>query len=140
RAVLVTATQDAAVDLRVRGLDPAVHHFREAGVVGHFHGIDAVVPEQLVGATGGEDFHAQGGQLAGEVDDAGLVGNADQRAADGEAGGLVGHWESHNRLLTFSGRSPGRRSQRRSYCLSFLRRVPRLSPSNSEALVWLPFT
>src|SRR5690606_15861055 len=42
RAVLVTATEDATVDLRVQGLHPAVHHFREAGVVGHFHGVDAV--------------------------------------------------------------------------------------------------
>lgn len=59
--------------LRVQGLHPTVHHFREAGVVGHFHGRDAVVPEQLVGAAGGKDFHAEGDQLTGEVDDAGLV-------------------------------------------------------------------
>ena len=136
RAVQVATTEDAAVDLRVQGLHPAVHHFREAGVVGHFHGGDAVVLEQLVGAAGGEDFHAEGGELAGEVDDAGLVGNADQGAADGEAGGLVSHWKA---IMQLKGGELGQ-AQSRSYCLSFLRRVPRLRPSSSEALVWLPFT
>ncbi|MOA21610.1 hypothetical protein D3C78_1421120 [compost metagenome] len=93
RAVDVATAEDAAMHFRVQGLHPAVHHFREAGVVGHFHGGDAVVLEQLVGTAGGKDFHAEGSQLTGEVDDAGLVGNADQRAANGKAGGLVGHYE-----------------------------------------------
>ena len=35
------------------------------------------------GAAGGEDLDPAGGQGAGEVDDAGLVGDADQGAADG---------------------------------------------------------
>ncbi|MNF49332.1 hypothetical protein D3C84_306020 [compost metagenome] len=94
RAVEGATAEDAAVDLRVQGLHPAVHHFREAGVVGDFHGGYAVVLEQLVGAAGGEDFHVQGDEFAGELKDAGLVGDADQRAADGEAGSLVGHNDS----------------------------------------------
>src|SRR5690606_6902154 len=77
------AAEDAAVDLRVQGLDPAVHHLREAGVVRHFHRRDAVVPEQAEGAAGGEDLHPQLAQGTGKVQDAGLVGNADQGAADG---------------------------------------------------------
>lgn len=103
RAVQVAATEDTAMHLRVQGLHPTVHHFREAGVVGHFHGRDAVVPEQLVGAAGGKDFHAEGDQLTGEVDDAGLVGNADQRAADGQAGGLVGHCKGPEGWLPAAG-------------------------------------
>ena len=90
-AVDVTATQDAAVDFRVQGLDPAVHHFREAGVVSDFNGLDALLAEQLVGAAGGEDFNALGAQLAGKIDDTGFVRNADQRAAYRQAGSLVGH-------------------------------------------------
>src|ERR1700712_302553 len=35
-------TQDAAVDFRVQGLDPAIHHFRETGVVRDFYRCDAV--------------------------------------------------------------------------------------------------
>ncbi len=90
-AVQVAAAEDAAVDLRVQGLHPAVHHLREAGVVGHFDSRDAVVTQQLEGAAGGEDLDAEGFEVAGEVDDAGLVGHADQRAAHGKAGGMVGH-------------------------------------------------
>ena len=59
RSVQVATTEDAAVNLRVQGLDPTVHHLREAGVIGHFHGINVAVAQQLVGATGGEDFHTQ---------------------------------------------------------------------------------
>ena len=90
-AIQVAAAEDAAVDLRVQGLHPAVHHLREAGVVGHFDSRDAVVTQQLEGAAGGEDLDAEGFEVAGEVDDAGLVGHADQRAAHGKAGGMVGH-------------------------------------------------
>ncbi|MNQ50453.1 hypothetical protein D3C85_643980 [compost metagenome] len=95
RAVEIATAEDAAVDLRMQGLHPAVHHFREAGVVGHFDRGHAVFAQQLEGAAGGEDLDAEGGEFAGEVDDAGLVGHADQRAADGEAGGLVGHLGFH---------------------------------------------
>jgi len=91
RAVQVTTTKDAAVDLRMQGLHPSVHHLRETGVIGHFDGSDTVVTQQLEGTAGGEDLNTEGFELAGEVDDAGLVGHADQRAAHGEAGGLVGH-------------------------------------------------
>ncbi len=146
RAVEIATAEDAAVDLRMQGLHPAVHHFREAGVVGHFHGGDAVVTQQLEGAAGGEDLDAEGGEFAGEVDDAGLVGHADQRAADGQAGGLVGHLGFHqDRIGRKAAAAPGVRFGRnrgysRSYCLSFLRRVPRFRPSSSEALVWLPLT
>ncbi len=84
--------QDATVDLRVQGLDPAIHHFGEAGVVGHFHRVDAVVLEQLVGAAGGQDLDTELLQLTGKFEDTGLVGDADQGAADWQAGSLVGHF------------------------------------------------
>jgi hypothetical protein len=59
--VVDTATaEDAAVDFRVQGLDPTVHHFGEAGVVGHFHCGNAVVLQQLERAAGGEDLDAEG--------------------------------------------------------------------------------
>src|SRR5690606_25225110 len=145
RTVQCATAEDAAVDLRVQGLDAAVHHFRETGVVGDFDRGHAVVLEQLVGAAGGEDLDTECSQFASEVEDAGLVGNADQGAADGEAGGLVGHGRVHwNRYISEKGRHraalSGGFAYSRSYCLSFLRSVPRLRPSSSEALVWLPFT
>ena len=95
------AAKDAAVDFRVQGLHPAVHHFCEAGVVGHFDRGYAVVLQQLEGAAGGEDFHAEVYQFAGELKDAGLVGDADQGAADREASGLVGHGGFHQAVKGF---------------------------------------
>ena len=32
-----TAGQDAAVDARMQGFDPAIHHFRESGDIRHVH-------------------------------------------------------------------------------------------------------
>jgi hypothetical protein len=59
--VVDTATaEDAAVDFRVQGLDPTVHHFGETGVVRHFHCGNAVVLQQLEGPAGGEDLDAEG--------------------------------------------------------------------------------
>src|SRR5690606_8873878 len=62
RAVQVTTAKNAAVDLRVQGLDPAIHHFRKTGVVGNFHSGNSAVLEQLEGATRGENLDAQGGE------------------------------------------------------------------------------
>ena len=137
------AAEDATVDLRVQGLDPAVHHFGEAGVIGHFHRVDAIVLEQLVGAAGGQDLDAQLLQFTSEFEDTGLVGDADQGAADRQAGSLVGHFGFHNAVESAKKATSSNGSRlfwlgfgySRSYCLSFLRKVPRLSPSISLALV-----
>ncbi len=83
RAVEITTAEDAAVDLRMQGLDPAIHHLRKTGVVGNFHCFHAVVTQQLEGAPGGKDLDAECCELTGKVDDTGLVGNADQCAANG---------------------------------------------------------
>jgi hypothetical protein len=83
------------VDFRVQGLDPPVHHFCEAGVVSDFYRSNAVVLEQFEGAAGGENLDTQSAQLTGELEDSGLVGDADQSAADRQAGSLVGHLNVH---------------------------------------------
>src|SRR5690606_30272791 len=95
--VNAATAKDAAVDFRVQGLDPAVHHFREARVIRDFYRSDAVFLEQLEGAAGGENFDAQGFEFTGEFKDPGLVGNADQGAADRQAGSLVGHLNFHQK-------------------------------------------
>jgi hypothetical protein len=103
RIVDAATAENATVDFRVQGLHPAIHHFRKAGVVGHFHGCHAVVLQQFEGAAGGENFHAKLNQFTGKFKDAGLVGNADQRAADGKASGLVGHGGFHQAWLAIKG-------------------------------------
>ena len=79
---IVVAAEDAAVDLGMERLQPAVHHLGEAGVLGDVADGDALALQVLAGAAGAEDFHAGGGQAAGEVGQAELVADADQRTLD----------------------------------------------------------
>ena len=73
RIVGTATTQDATVYFGVQGLNAAVHHFREASVVGYFHGVDAVFGEQAEGAACGEDFNALCAQRLGKFNDTGFV-------------------------------------------------------------------
>ena len=74
----VATGQDAAVNLRVQRLHPAVEHLGKAGVVGHLGDRQARLGQQLRGAAGGQQLHAERVQRAGEVDDAGLVRDRQQ--------------------------------------------------------------
>ncbi len=82
RIVGAAASQQAAVDLRVQRLDAPVHDFRKAGDAGHFTNRDAGCRQRARGATGGKQFDTARGQGARQVDQAGLVGNRQQRATD----------------------------------------------------------
>jgi len=86
RVVGAAPSQQAAVDLRVQGLHPAVHHLGKAGVVGDLGHRHVVVGEQLGGAAGTENLHAAGVQFTGEVEDAGFVRDAEEGAGDGVHG------------------------------------------------------
>ena len=79
-ARLLAQGEDAAVDLGVQGLDPAVHHLGEARVRGHLGDGHAGLLQGRVGAAGREDLGAHLRQGAREVLDAGLVRDADQGA------------------------------------------------------------
>ena len=79
--VLAAATENAAVDLGMQGLDPTIHDLREASMLGHLGDGDAFFLEQAEGAAGGEQFDAVGDEALGKLDDACLVGDADQGAA-----------------------------------------------------------
>ena len=71
----LAAGQQAAVHLGVQGLDAAVQHLGEVRDLGHFGDGQALVGQQLGGATGGEELHTEAVQGLGEFDDAGLVGD-----------------------------------------------------------------
>ena len=73
--------QDAAVDLGVQRLHPAVEHLGEAGHLGHVHHLEAAVAEQRGSAAGGEDLHPQRVQPLRELHDSRLVVHADERAS-----------------------------------------------------------
>src|SRR6266511_5872098 len=78
----VPAGKDAAVHFRVQGFHAPVEHLGKARDLGDVLHPEARLPEQLRGPAGREDLHPQGGEPLGEVNDAGLVVNADERAMD----------------------------------------------------------
>ncbi len=80
--------------LRVQGLDPAIHHFREAGQLADVLHRQAGIAQGLGGAAGGDQGHAVAVQRLRQRHQAGLVGNGKQGAADAAGfagGGLQGH-------------------------------------------------
>src|SRR5262249_34505900 len=79
--------ENAAEDLRVERLDPAAQDLREAGRRLDGFDLDAFVLEMLRGPPGRDDPDAPGRELAGELRDARLVVNGDERPADGRDGG-----------------------------------------------------
>ena len=82
--------QDAAVNFGVQRLDAAVQHFREAGEFGDVFDGDAGIAQEFGGAAGGDEFDAEGGELAGELDQSGLVGDAENGALNPVgAGGMM---------------------------------------------------
>src|SRR5262245_19150620 len=64
---VVADVEDAAVDTRVQCLDAAVEHLGEAGQVADLADGQPGGDERLVGAAGGDEFDAEGGEAAGEV-------------------------------------------------------------------------
>jgi hypothetical protein len=93
RVVGTAATEQAAVDLRMQGLDAAVHDFREAGHVAHVAHHDTGVAQRFGAAAGGKQFNAGGDEPLAQLDQAGLVRHAEQGAANRcESGG--GHGDS----------------------------------------------
>ncbi len=86
---ILAAMQDAAMDFGMQRLDASVEHFREAGEFGNVFDGDAGIAQQLGRASGGDEFDAEAGELAGEVDEAGLVGDAEDGALD--VGTAAGH-------------------------------------------------
>jgi hypothetical protein len=66
------------MDLRVQGLDPAVHNLGKTGIGGDVTHRYSVFVEQFGGAAGGKNIYLKPDELPAEVHYAGLVGYADQ--------------------------------------------------------------
>src|SRR3546814_12086461 len=81
-AVDVAAGEKTGIELRREWLDATVDDLRKAGVTAHLNRGEAGFAQRLVGAAGRQQFDAAPGEFAGELDDAGFVGNGEQRAAD----------------------------------------------------------
>ena len=77
---VVAHREDAGMHPGMERLDPAVEHLREAGELGHVLDRQAGVADGLGGAAGGQQFDAEIGEGAGEVDETGLVGDGKEGA------------------------------------------------------------
>ena len=77
------APEKSAVDLRMKGFDAASHDFGKAGVLGDFLDGNTVTNQEVGRTSGGEQLDAALLQLARELDDPGLVGDAQQCATYG---------------------------------------------------------
>ena len=85
---VVAAGEDAAVDGGVEGLHPAAQHLRGTGDLAHLGDGPAGGTERLGCAAGGDQLDIVGGERSGEVDEAGLVVDGEERAADRAEGHL----------------------------------------------------
>ena len=77
---IVAPAEDAAVNLRMQGLQTAVHHLWKAGVLGDVADGNALGFQVFAGAAGAVDFNPCGSQTAGEVAQTEFVADADQGA------------------------------------------------------------
>ena len=71
--------QNAAVHLRVKRLDPAIHHLRKARKVADVAHAEARIAQRLCRAAGGNEVHAQVREVLREINDSRLVRDADER-------------------------------------------------------------
>ncbi len=85
---IVAQGQQAAMDNRVQGLDPAIHHLGKAGDLGHILDGKARRAQRLGGSTCAEQLDPVACQRRGKLHQSGFVGYGKKRAAQR---GKVGH-------------------------------------------------
>ena len=106
--------EQAAVHLGVQGFHAAVHHFRKAGEIGDVDDLQAGVGQRFACAAGGDELDAAFRQRACEVDQAGLVGNGNQRAGDAAEVGRHGRPRACAGKVEPMRGPPARRHQRKA--------------------------
>ena len=74
----IAAREDAAVQRRVQRFHAAVHHFGESREIGHARHGEPGVGQRARRAAGGHQLEAAGREAASQIDNPGLVGNAQQ--------------------------------------------------------------
>ena len=81
--------QQPAMHFRMQRLDPAIHHFGEAGQLGDVDHLQPGIFQRLGRAAGRNEFDAVAGKRLGEIHQSGLVGYRQQSA--GDAARVAGH-------------------------------------------------
>ena len=77
---IFAAMQNAAVNFRMQRLDAPVEHFGEAGQFGDVFDGDAGFAQQFGRASGRNQFDAESDEFAGEIDQSGFIGDAENGA------------------------------------------------------------
>ena len=77
-ATLIFApVQNAAVHLGMKRLYPAIEHLGKTGQIGDVFHFDAGIAQQFGRAAGRDQFDSHAGEFAGELHQAGLIGDAE---------------------------------------------------------------
>src|SRR5262249_21901073 len=79
---LIAARQNARMDRRMQGLDPAVEHFGKTGNFRYFGDRQPGLGEKSRRAGARDQRDAARGERPGESDDPGLIGNGNEGATD----------------------------------------------------------
>ena len=74
---------------RMQRLDAAVHHFGKSGQFADVDNRQAGIAQRLARAAGRDELDAEAGQRARKVDDAGFIGDGNERARG--AAQMFGH-------------------------------------------------
>ncbi len=82
-ALVIAPSEQAAVDARVQRLHAAAEHLGATRQGLDVHHLEPGLAQRARGAAGGHQLDAELGQGAGELDEARLVGNGEQRPLDG---------------------------------------------------------
>jgi hypothetical protein len=77
---IIAQMQQAAVDLRMQGLDASIEHFGKTGVFRDVFYGDTGFADDFGGTARGEQFDSRCVEHPGEIDQTGLVGDRKQRA------------------------------------------------------------
>src|SRR5579871_3281566 len=79
---VATDIKQTAVDKGMKGFYATVEHLGKAGQIADVLYCQAGSAQCLGGSAGGDQFNAKAGKGLGEVDQAGLIGDAEQGAAN----------------------------------------------------------
>src|SRR5579859_2405968 len=79
---IFAAMKNSAVNFGMKRLNAAIEHFGESREVGNVLHRDAGVAQKLGGSSRRDQFDVEGGEFTGELDEPGLVGDAENGALD----------------------------------------------------------
>ena len=79
---IFAAMQDAAVNFGVQRLNTPIEHLGKSGEFRNIFDRDPGIAQQFGRASGGDEFDAEPSQLAGEIDQAGFIGDTQDGALD----------------------------------------------------------